>query len=319
MTQADFYTALPLTLLVAWACVLLLLDLFIPKDRKGLTAALAALGLALTLGFTLAQIGQEPSTGYKGMIVLDGFSIFINALLLVSGLLGIGLSFGYIKRMNLERGEYYTLMLFSISGMMLMAQAGDLIVVFLALELLSIPLYVLAAFDRPRVESEEAGLKYFLLGAFATGFVVYGTALVFGATGTTSLNGIVTFLGSHEHPGLLLTIGAALILVGLGFKIAAVPFHMWTPDVYQGSPTAVTAFMASGAKIGLRRIAACVRHCVPIHRRGYDRRALGDRRSDDDPRQPGRHLAEQHQTHAGLFQHRPRRVHSHGVCSIWKS
>jgi len=140
-------------------------------------------------------------------------------------------------------------MLFSVSGMMLMAQAGDLIVVFLALELLSIPLYVLAAFDRPKVESEEAGLKYFLLGAFATGFVVYGTTLVFGATGTTSLNGIVTFLGSNENPGLLLTIGAALILVGLGFKIAAVPFHMWTPDVYQGSPSAVTAFMASGAKI----------------------------------------------------------------------
>jgi NADH-quinone oxidoreductase subunit N len=151
--------------------------------------------------------------------------------------------------MNLERGEYYTLMLFSISGMMLMAQASDLIVVFLALELLSIPLYVLAAFDRPRVESEEAGLKYFLLGAFATGFVVYGTVLVYGATGTTSLNGIVTFLGANENPGLLLTIGAALILVGLGFKIAAVPFHMWTPDVYQGAPTSVTAFMAAGAKI----------------------------------------------------------------------
>src|SRR5215216_7739663 len=190
MTQADFATALPLTLLVAWACVLLLLDLFIPKERKSITAALAALGLALTLGFTLAQIGQE-RTGYQGMIVLDGFSIFVNALLLVSGLLGIGLSFGYIKRMNLERGEYYTLMLFSISGMMLMAQAADLIVVFLALELLSIPLYVLAAFDRPRVESEEAGLKYFLLGAFATGFVVYGTALVFGATGSTNLEAIL--------------------------------------------------------------------------------------------------------------------------------
>lgn len=248
MTQADFYTALPLTLLVVWACALLLIDLFIPKDRKGLTAALAALGLALTLGFTLAQIGQE-STGYQGMIVLDGFSIFINALLLVSGLLGIALSFGYVKRMNIERGEYYVLMLFSVSGMMLMAQAADLIVVFLALELLSIPLYVLAAFDRPRVESEEAGLKYFLLGAFATGFVVYGTALVFGATGTTSLIGIVASIGSNGNPSLLLTIGAALILVGLGFKIAAVPFHMWTPDVYQGSPSAVTAFMASGAKI----------------------------------------------------------------------
>jgi NADH-quinone oxidoreductase subunit N len=246
--QADITPVLPLTILIVWACVLLLVDLYIPKDRKGITVALSALGLALTLGFTLAQMGQE-LTAFNNMVVLDGFSVFVNSLLLVSGLLGIGLSFGYIRRMNLERGEYYTLMLFSISGMMLMAQAADLIMVFLALELLSIPLYVLAAFDRPRVESEEAGLKYFLLGAFATGFVVYGTVLVFGATGTTSLAGIVAFLRSNENPGLLLTIGAALILVGLGFKIAAVPFHMWTPDVYQGSPTAVTAFMAAGAKI----------------------------------------------------------------------
>lgn len=248
VVQTDLTPVLPLTFLVVWACVLLLVDLFIPKDRKGITALLSALGLALTLGLTLTQIGQE-AAGFNNMVMLDGFSTFVNALLLLSGLLGIGLSFGYIKRMNLERGEYYTLMLFSISGMMLMAQAGDLIVVFLALELLSIPLYVLAAFDRPKVQSEEAGLKYFLLGAFATGFVVYGTTLVFGATQTTSLSGIVAFLGSNGAPSLLLSIGAALILVGLGFKIAAVPFHMWTPDVYQGSPTAVTAFMAAGAKI----------------------------------------------------------------------
>jgi NADH-quinone oxidoreductase subunit N len=247
--QVDLTPIFPLTFLVVWACVLLLIDLFIPSNRKGITAALSALGLAFTLGFTLAQIGQEPLISFNDMVVLDGFSIFVNALLLVSGLLGIALSFGYIKRMDMERGEYYTLMLFSISGMMLMAQASDLIVVFLSLELLSIPLYVLAAFDRPRAESEEAGLKYFLLGAFATGFVVYGTVLIYGATETTSLNGIVEFLGSNGNPGLLLTIGAALILVGLGFKIAAVPFHMWTPDVYQGAPTAVTAFMSSGAKI----------------------------------------------------------------------
>jgi NADH-quinone oxidoreductase subunit N len=247
--QVDLTPILPLTFLVVWACVLLLVDLFIPDDRKGITAALSALGLALALGWTLTQIGREPLDAFSGMVVLDGFSVFVNALLLVSGLLGIALSFGYIKRMKIERGEYYTLMLFSISGMMLMAQASDLIVVFLALELLSIPLYVLAAFDRPRTESEEAGLKYFLLGAFATGFVVYGTALVYGATGTTSLGAIVEFLGSNGNPSLLLTIGAALILVGLGFKIAAVPFHMWTPDVYQGAPTAVTAFMSSGAKI----------------------------------------------------------------------
>jgi NADH-quinone oxidoreductase subunit N len=256
MANLNFYTILPLTVLVVWACVLLVADLFISKERKSLTAGLSALGLALTLGFTLAQVGQE-AVGFQDMVILDGFSVFVNSLLLLCGLMGIALSFGYVKRMNLERGEYYTLMLFSIAGMMLMAQAGDLIVVFLALELLSIPLYVLAAFDRPKAESEEAGLKYFLLGAFATGFIVYGTALVFGATGTTSLNGIVAFVGSNttaapsgaSSGSMLLTIGAALILVGLGFKIAAVPFHMWTPDVYQGSPTSVTAFMAAGAKI----------------------------------------------------------------------
>src|SRR3990172_8452848 len=206
MTQLlDFRTILPLTLLTVWACVLLLVDLLITKDRKGITAFLSALGLALTLGFTLSQIGSEQS-GFNGMVVLDGFSIFVNALLLVSGLLGIALAYGYVKRMGIERGEYYTLLLFSLTGMMLMAQATDLIVVFLALELLSIPLYILAAFARPKVQSEEAGLKYFLLGAFSAGFVVYGIALVFGATGTTSLNGILAASSSSDAP-VLLTIG----------------------------------------------------------------------------------------------------------------
>ena len=246
MTPTDFSTIWPLIFLTVWACVLLLVDLFIPKERKGITALLSALGLALTLGFTLVQIGQA-TTAFSGMVVVDGFSVFVNALLLVSGLLGVALAYGYVKRMGLERGEYYTLLLFSVTGMMLMAQAADLIVVFIALELLSIPLYVLAAFARPKVESEEAGLKYFLLGAFATGFIVYGTALVFGATGSTNLAAIVAAAG-NANP-LLLSIGSALILVGLGFKVAVVPFHMWTPDVYQGAPSAVTAFMSSGAKI----------------------------------------------------------------------
>ena len=247
MTQSDFYTILPLTILTTWACVLLLVDLFIPKDRKSITALFSALGLALTLGFTLSQIGREVS-GFSGMVVLDGFSTFVNALLLVSGLLGIALAYGYVKRMGLERGEYYTLLLFSVTGMMLMAQATDLIVVFLALELLSIPLYVLTAFARPNVESEEAGIKYFLLGAFSTGFVVYGIVLIFGATGSTNLAAIFGS-ASNGTSSLLLTIGAALVLIGFGFKVAAVPFHMWTPDVYQGAPSAVTAFMSSGAKI----------------------------------------------------------------------
>jgi NADH-quinone oxidoreductase subunit N len=247
LTSTDYQVLTPYILLTVWACVLLLVDLFIPKDRKGITATLSALGLAVTLGFILSQIGIE-GAGFNNMVVLDGFSTFVNALLLLSGLLGVALAYGYVKRMGIERGEYYILLLFSVTGMMLMAQASDLIIVFLALELLSIPLYVLAAFARPKVESEEAGMKYFLLGAFATGFVVYGTALVFGATGSTNFAAIVAS-ASNGTSGLLLTIGAALVLVGFGFKVAAVPFHMWTPDVYQGAPSSVTAFMASGAKI----------------------------------------------------------------------
>ncbi len=243
---SDFQTILPLTILTVWACVLLLVDLFIPRTQKWITAALAAAGLAITLGVTLAQLGRPASTAFSGMVVRDGFATFLNALQLICGLLGVALAFGYVKRMGLERGEYYTLLLFSVIGMMLMVQAADLIVVFLALEMLSIPLYVLAAFNRKMVTSEEAGIKYFLLGAFSTGFVVYGIALVFGATGTTNLASI---LASTSTSSVLLTIGAALVLVGFAFKVAAVPFHMWTPDVYQGAPTSVTGFMAAGAKI----------------------------------------------------------------------
>lgn len=245
-TNIDYLTILPLIILIAWSCVLLLVDLFIPKTRKWITALLAAGGLAVTLIFTALQIGKS-SVGFNNMVVLDGFSTFANVLLLISGLFGIALAHGYVKRMGIQRGEYFILIIFSVTGMMLMAQAADLIIVFLALELLSIPLYVLAAFTR-KVESEESGVKYFLLGAFATGFVVYGTALIFGSTGTTSLTAIAES-ASNGTSGLLLSIGAALLLVGFGFKVAAVPYHMWTPDVYQGAPTSVTAFMSSGAKI----------------------------------------------------------------------
>jgi NADH-quinone oxidoreductase subunit N len=251
MTHSDLNTLFPLIFLVAWACVLLLVDLFISKKRKGWTAFLGAVGLAATMGLTLAHTGQE-RIAFSGMVVLDGFSSFLDVLFLATGLLGIALAYGYLKRMGIERGEYYALLLFSVTGMMLMAQAADLIVIFLALELLSIPLYVLSAFARPRLDSEEAGLKYFLLGAFATGFVVYGIALIFGATGATQLTEIVSAvagLGSGPAVSLpLLGVGAALVLVGFSFKVAAVPFHMWTPDVYQGAPTPVTSFMAVGAK-----------------------------------------------------------------------
>lgn len=238
---------LPLVILIAWGIILLIVDLFIPKERKGWTALLAALGLLVSMGVTVARIGPVTAP-FSGMIIVDGFSTFLTILFLASGLAGIALAYDYLKRMEIEHGEYYTLLLFSIGGMILMSMANDLIVVFLALELLSIPLYVLAGFARPRPESEEASLKYFLMGAFAGGFVVFGIALVFGATGTTNLTGIFGAIASNLSNLPLLVLGAALILVGFGFKVAAVPFHMWTPDVYHGAPSSVTAFMSVGAK-----------------------------------------------------------------------
>jgi NADH-quinone oxidoreductase subunit N len=255
MTYSDLYTLFPVIILTAWVCALLLVDLFIPKTSKGWTAFLAALGLLVALAVSISQsiqlaASRQTMQGFSGMVILDGFANLVEILVLCSALIGIALAYDYLKRMSLERGEYYALLLFTTLGMMLMAQAADLIVVFLALELLSIPLYVLSGFARPRIESEEAALKYFLLGAFSTGFMVYGIALTYGATGTTSLAGVLSYLGGNPINLPMLLIGAGLILIGLGFKVAAVPFHMWTPDVYQGAPSTVVAFMSVGAKLG---------------------------------------------------------------------
>lgn len=239
---------LPLIVLGAWASILLLVDLFIPQGKKSWTAALAAVGILVTLGVLIAG-GWKHYAGFGGMVVADGFSIFVSGLLLASGLAGIALAYDYLKRTHIEHGEYYPLLMFAVLGMMLMSIVADLIIVILALELLSIPLYVLAGIGAPRLSSEEASLKYFLLGAFSSGFLIYGTALVYGATGTTEFKGIAELITAGMHDLSLLRLGAALILVGLGFKVAVVPFHMWTPDVYHGAPSAVSAFMAVGAKV----------------------------------------------------------------------
>ncbi len=248
MESGDLPTIAPLLVLGSWACLLLLVDLFIPRERKGITALLAAAGLLATLFLSLRLIGVE-RMALQGMIVQDSYATFLQILFLITGTIAIALAYDYLRRTGIERGEYYVLLLFTLTGMLLMAQAGDLIVVFLSVELLSIPLYILSGFARPKPESEESALKYFLLGAFASGFVVYGIALVFGATGTTQLSDVFAAAQVGESGALLLS-GAALILVGLGFKVAAVPFHMWTPDVYDGAPSAVVAFMSVGAKAG---------------------------------------------------------------------
>jgi NADH-quinone oxidoreductase subunit N len=247
MTLTDLIALLPLEVLVVWALALLVIDLWIPAQRKGITALVAAAGLAVSLGLALSQ-SNRGMTAFNGMVSVDGFAVFLNVLFLSSGLAAIALAYDYLKRMGIERGEYYVLLLFTISGMMLMAYAADLIVVFLALELLSIPLYILAGFAHPRQDSEEAALKYFFLGAFAFGFILYGVALIFGATTHTDLKGIFMTVSAGTADLSLLLVGAALLTVGFGFKVAAVPFHMWTPDVYQGAPSPVTGFMSVGAK-----------------------------------------------------------------------
>jgi NADH-quinone oxidoreductase subunit N len=199
-----------------------------------------------SLGLWGYEGGTFTPEGGTPMVVVDNYGTFLNVLFLFTAAMTILLSINYLKKAGLERGEYYYLMLFSVSGMMLMGVANDLILVFLALELLSIPLYVLAGFARPQVDSEESAMKYFLLGAFASSFLVFGIALIYGATGTTALPDVTAKVGDG---GTLALAGAVLVLVGLAFKVAAVPFHMWTPDVYEGAPTSVTAFMSVGAKI----------------------------------------------------------------------
>jgi NADH-quinone oxidoreductase subunit N len=168
------------------------------------------------------------------MMIVDSFTAIINMIALITAFLSVLAAQDYLKRTGIERGEYYPLLLLSASGAMMMGAAGDLAVVFVGLELLSIPLYIMAGFRRNDLRSEESAMKYFLLGAFATGFLVYGIALVYGATGTTNLRAIFSRVGAAElSSSYLLLTGTGLILVGLGFKVAAVPFHMWTPDVYQ--------------------------------------------------------------------------------------
>ncbi len=252
MTLSDLSSAIAPIICAIGGVVLMLVDLAIPKPRKSATAWIAAAVLLLALLAVPTQWGAS-TPGFAGMVVNDGYALFLDALLAIIGIVTVVLTIRYNEARGIMRGEFYPLTLFAMSGMMLMGHAANLIMVFVAIELLSIPLYVLCGFARPKVESEESALKYFLLGAFASGFLVYGIALVYGATGTIEL----TKLSALLQPGgpvvisvntTLLLAGAALVLVGLAFKVATVPFHMWTPDVYQGAPTTVTAFMATATK-----------------------------------------------------------------------
>ena len=241
---------LPELVLTGWALVLLLFVAWRHQTVRDLRiagwltlAALLSTGIAAWwLWYNMAQ-----AAGLAGMVAVDDFRWVTDWLFLGAAGLTTLISFAYLEREQLVAPEYYVLLVFATLGMMLMAGGEDLMVIFLGLELMSIAVYVLAGFDRRSPRSAEAALKYFLLGAFASGFLLYGIALIYGATATTNLSLIGIQLGIGDG-GIMLTAGLGLLLVGFAFKVAAVPFHMWAPDVYDGAPTPVTAFMATGVK-----------------------------------------------------------------------
>ena len=253
LEQLNMVAALPAIAVAVWACVLVLVDLFLPKERKGLIPWLVIGNLAFALVVTLLTFNSN-SSAFLGMYRADAFTGFLNVAIMLTAILSVLMSIKYIQRTGIVRSEYYILLMFSVLGMMLMAAATELVMIFVALELLSIPLYVMSAFRAPDPRSEEAGIKYFLLGAFSSAFFVFGAALVYGATGTTHLTAIFAsaeqVLQTNSPQVFYLVAGAGLILVGLGFKVAVVPFHVWTPDVYDGAPSSVAAFMSVGAKLG---------------------------------------------------------------------
>jgi NADH-quinone oxidoreductase subunit N len=235
---------------------LLLADSFIPEGRKALLALVAGAGVLLALGLVVAAVGEglgDPGTArllFNRTLAVDAFAAFFEIVFLSLALLVLMLAPAYLDRLRIQRGEFYILLVAALAGMMLMVSATSLMTIFIGVELLSIALYVLSAFLREEERSQEAGLKYLLIGGFASGFLLYGMALVYGGTGSTLLPEIARALHGAGGDALAFSLaGIGLILVGLAFKSSAAPFHAWSPDVYEGAPAVVVAFMSAGTKV----------------------------------------------------------------------
>jgi NADH-quinone oxidoreductase subunit N len=247
LTLPEVVAVLPLLTVTLTAMLVMLMGALKPQSTTG-ACVLSGLGFAAAGLMAAAEpVGVQSTEIFGGMLKAGNFVDYFVMLFCLAGFLSVLLSHTYVRSKGLAAGEFYSLLLFSSAGMMLMAAAADLVIFFLGLEVMSVSFYVLAAFARSRPTSNEAGLKYFLLGAFATGFLLYGIALVYGATGTTALEGMgIRASASPRMP--LFVVGLGLVIVGLMFKVAAVPFHMWVPDVYEGSPTPVSGFMSTAGK-----------------------------------------------------------------------
>jgi NADH-quinone oxidoreductase subunit N len=243
----DVLRFLPEIILTTAGTLLMVLDPILRKRSSAIFGHLSLLALAAALGGTFCA-NAHAGPAFGGMLHVDGFATFFRALVIVVGMLTIFPSYRFLARQDAETSEYHALLLFSIAGQCLMAASNDLIMVFIGLEISSIASYVLAGYLRDDKRNNEAALKYFLLGSFATGFFLYGVALVYGATGSVNLSVVRdTILRGGIDP-IFLGVAAALMFVGLAFKVSAAPFQIWAPDVYQGAPTPVSAFLSAGPK-----------------------------------------------------------------------
>lgn len=247
--NVNLWAIMPSLILSCFGMGLLMINVFLPRGATRQAVWISMIGLAVTALFVVKGWGN-PQYGFNDAVAMDNFAAFFSITFLVAAGLTILMSDEYLHREGYPVNEYYPLILFTTAGAMWMASGTDLLTIFLGLEVLSICLYILAGFFRGQVRSNEAGLKYFLLGCFSTGFLLYGVALIYGATGSIKLSEIGIFLNAHgsllANPMTLA--GLALLSIGFLFKIAIAPFHMWTPDVYEGAPTTITAFMSAGPK-----------------------------------------------------------------------
>lgn len=243
----DLLRFAPETILIIAGTLLMVLDPFFAKRTPRLFGHIAIVAFMAAI-FAAVAANSVPGHAFSNLLVVDGFATFFRILVLVIGILSVLSSYRYLEREDAETSEYHALLLFSVAGQCLMVAANDLIMIFIGLEISSIASYVLTGYLRNDKRNNEAALKYFLLGSFATGFFLYGVAIVYGITGSTKLDEIRTVLNTPGTSLAIVGVAAALMIVGLGFKVSGAPFQMWAPDVYQGAPAPVSAFMATAPK-----------------------------------------------------------------------
>ena len=249
MTGLDLRPLVPALIVAVTGLVVLLAQAFTPRGKSSPSAPLSLAGLLAALAAVgIIAGGRGRGAVLAGTVAADDFSLFFHALILAIGVLAVLLSPSYLRATGIDRGEYYTLLLFSVVGMLGLVSCLELVSLFVALEIMSVAVYAMAGLHRDRPESREASMKYFITGAFSSAFFLYGVALLYGTSGSTWLARIAPALHPSSGTGALGTLGVALLLVGFGFKVASVPFHMWVPDVYEGAPTTVTALMSAGVK-----------------------------------------------------------------------